>query len=123
MRIATWLVGVPVVVVTVAFAVANRHDVTLSLDPLPWAAVAPLYLVVIAAFLAGLLVAAGIGMWRLSRARAIQRRLRRDVERLERDLASARDKLGNHERGHGHAHEPIAAGGGALVVVPPGKAA
>ena len=117
MRVATWLVGVPVVVVTVVFAVANRHAVTVSLDPLPWAAEAPLFLVVIGAFLAGLLVAAGVGLWRLSRARSVLRRQRREIERLERDLMAAREKAQHH--GPAHDHAPA----GALVVPGPGKAA
>lgn len=121
MRIATWVVGVPVVVVTAIFAVANRHTVTFSLDPLPWAVDLPLFIVVIGAFVVGLLIAAGIGLLRLSRARGVVRRQRREIERLERDLAAARDKAAHHA--HGHIHEPAHATSGALVVPGTGKAA
>jgi uncharacterized integral membrane protein len=117
MRIATWVVGVPVVVVTVIFAVANRHTVTFSLDPLPWAVDLPLFIVVIGAFVVGLLIAAGIGMLRLSRARGVVRRQRREIERLERDLATARDKAAHH------VHDPAHPTSGALVVPGTGKAA
>ena len=117
MRIGTWVVGVPVVVVTVIFAVANRHTVTFSLDPLPWAADLPLFVVVIGAFIVGLLIAAGIGMLRLAQARGVLRRQRREIERLERDLATARDKAAHH------AHEPVPVTSSALVVPGTGKAA
>jgi hypothetical protein len=40
MRLFFWIIGLPVAVVLIAFAVANRHFVVVSLDPLsqqdPW---------------------------------------------------------------------------------------
>ena len=45
MKLVRWIVGVPVGVFFVGFAVANRGDVTVSFDPLPFAPDLPLYAV------------------------------------------------------------------------------
>jgi uncharacterized integral membrane protein len=84
------LVFIPVAVVVVVFAVTNRSPVTLSLWPLPYDIVVPLFVSVLGALGAGVLIGGGaiwfgVVKWRL-RARAGERR----SKSLERELAAAR---------------------------------
>ena len=70
MRFSTYLIGVPVVVVTAVVAIANRQMVTLSLDPFslshPSEALSvrmPLFVLVIAALVVGALLGGIAGRW------------------------------------------------------------
>ncbi|MEJ0025103.1 MAG: hypothetical protein WDN01_03655 [Rhizomicrobium sp.] len=61
MRLTTWIVGVPVALVAVWIALANRGPVVLSLDPFSQESPAlslqmPLYLLLFAAVLVGVLL-------------------------------------------------------------------
>jgi lipopolysaccharide assembly protein A len=62
MRIAGWIVGVPLAVLVAAFAVANRQPIRLDLWPLPLSVDLPAYLAVLGPLLAGVLVGA-VGTW------------------------------------------------------------
>lgn len=87
-----WLLYAPLLVVAAAFAAANRHDVDVSLGLLPFGLTAPLFLVVLAAALAGL-VAGGASAWLSGRRwRRDARRLRRRAALLETEVAALRDK-------------------------------
>jgi uncharacterized integral membrane protein len=86
------LAFIPIAIVVVVFAVTNRGPVTLSLWPLPYDIVIPLFLAVLGALGAGVLIGGGvvwfgIVKWRF-RARAGERRSRA----LERELAVARPR-------------------------------
>ena len=76
MKILRWTLFAVIAVAVLAFAIANRGPVTVSLDPLPWAVEAPLYLVVL-----GGLVAAALG------GALTAARLRRRARRAERQMA------------------------------------
>src|ERR1700742_823357 len=85
------LVVVPLGLIFVVFAVANRHLVTVSFDPFnssdPSIAVRlPLFVVIIAAAIAGVL-AGGCGTW------SRQRRWRRAARQHEADARAARAEL------------------------------
>jgi len=95
------LILLAVAVVIIALMVANRHTVSVALDPfaseVPAAAIeAPMFVVLFAALLAGF-VLGGIGAWtsqakwrELARKRTKEtHRLRKDRERLASDLHSA----------------------------------
>jgi uncharacterized integral membrane protein len=89
------LVVFPLALIFIAFAVANRHFVTLSFDPFNAAdpAVAltlPLFVVVIAMAALGV-IAGGIATW------FGQRRWRRAARRLEDELRDARARLASTE--------------------------
>jgi uncharacterized integral membrane protein len=55
-KFLSWLIGAPVAVIAIVFAVINRHDVLLDLWPLPWEIQLPLYLLVLGALALGLIV-------------------------------------------------------------------
>lgn len=97
------LIVLPVAVIVILFAIANRGPVTLSLDPLSKGApeiafAVPLYGLVFAALVLGVLIG-GSGAWlsgsrhrrsgRVSRREA--HRLRSEAERLRASLAATRN--------------------------------
>jgi len=82
-----WLAGLAVGIVVVAFAVANRAPVSVSLDPLPFSFAVPLFLVAFAGGLVGFAIGASAVWLAGHRWRALARRRRSRVEALERELA------------------------------------
>ncbi len=90
-KIVAVLILVPIAVIIVAFAVANREVVTVSLDPFSAAAPAasltlPLFALVIVLLIAGVIVG-GTAAW------LGQSRWRRTARRLEREAAELRRKI------------------------------
>ena len=66
-RILTWLFWAPLAIILIAVAVANRHWVTFSLDPLSrsdpvFAVELPMFVLLFAAVLAGLMIG-GAASW------------------------------------------------------------
>ena len=95
-RIAAALVLVPLAVVIVAFAVANRQIVTVSLDPLgsehPAASLTlPLFALVIVLLIAGVVIG-GIAAW------LRQGTWRRTARRLEREAGELRGQIDQLKR-------------------------
>lgn len=86
MKLVRWVVRLVLLILFVVFAVANRHAVTVSFDPLPLSYPVPLFLVVFAAIFVGFLAGGGLawmrgGSWR-RRAREAekeQRQLNQDA--------------------------------------------
>jgi uncharacterized integral membrane protein len=90
-KIIAVLLLVPLAVVIIAFAVANRQNVTLLLDPFSTSAPAasltlPLFALVIAALIVGV-IAGGLAAW------LGQGKWRRGARRLEREANELRVKL------------------------------
>jgi uncharacterized membrane protein YciS (DUF1049 family) len=91
-KIAAAIVLVPLAIVIVAFAVANRQEVTVSFDPFsadkPVAAVTlPLFALTILLLIIGVVIGGAASWLRQGRWRA-------SVRRLERELRRLRDRLG-----------------------------
>ncbi len=89
-RIVAAIILVPPAVIIIAFAVANRHPVTVSFDPFsgnePVASVTlPLFVLVIALLIAGVLIG-GFASW------LRQGKWRGSARRFERELAELRRK-------------------------------
>jgi uncharacterized integral membrane protein len=90
-RIVAALILAPLAVLIVAFAVANRQDVTVSFDPFGPNAPAswqtqPLFVVLIVALILGVIVG-GIASWlRHAKWRRIARRLERDAANLRAEI-------------------------------------
>ena len=98
-RIAAALVLVPIAIVIIAFAVANRQIVAVSLDPFssdhPAASLTlPLFALVIVLLIAGV-VLGGVAAW------IGQAKWRRAARRLEREVDELRGELDTLRRGAG----------------------
>jgi NhaP-type Na+/H+ or K+/H+ antiporter len=96
MRLLFWIIGLPVAAVLIGFAVANRHFVEVSLDPLsrhdPWASLAvPLWAVLFFGIFCGLVVG-WIGAW------LKQGKWRRAARQAKGDLATARSDAARQRR-------------------------
>jgi len=84
-RLMTWLFGLPTLLVLLLFALANRHLVRVTLDPLmpedPWLALdLPLWLVFYAGILLGMLVGGLVAWVRQSKWRRRARHFQRELE-------------------------------------------
>ena len=92
------IVLVPIALIIILFAVANRQVTTISLDPFnsdtpALALSAPLFLLIILMVMLGVLVG-GIATWRShASTRTAARSARADVERLRRELQETRLEL------------------------------
>jgi len=121
-KIVTAVILIPLAVIIVAFAVANRQAVTVSFDPLSsaapaYAATLPLFVLIFVLMILGVIVG-GVAAWfRQGKWRRVARRLESDV----RDLHAEIDAIRRHE----HAGAPLAEAGkasgqGARLGVGPG---
>ena len=107
MKLISRLLFIPVAAAFVVFAVANRHELTLNLWPLPLEVDLPVYIALLGALAAGMAIGGSAqwisdGKWR-RRARAG----RREASALERQLTlveAAREA--GHEAGAAAAEAP-----------------
>lgn len=95
MKHLSWIFTLPVTVIVVLFAIANRSPATLSFWPLPWAVDLPIYLIILGALFAGFLLGAAVawlsGGRRRRRARQLAERVRaqdRQILELQRRQAA-----------------------------------
>jgi uncharacterized integral membrane protein len=115
----SWILTLPLIVVAVVFSIANRDPVTLDLWPFDLSLRMPLFAVLLASLVVGLLIG-GLAAW-LSGAGARRRgrRARRRVEELEREVARLRQESDRATRAG-----PTAVEGGGRAGLPaaPGSA-
>ena len=117
-KIVTAIIVVPLVVVIVAFAVANRQAVTVSFDPFSaaspaYAATLPLFAVIFAVLILGVLIG-GIAAWiRQSKWRRTARRLDGEVRALHQEMDAIRRRFGTPEQ------PSPAQDAGPLAMIPP----
>ena len=94
-KIVAAVILIPLAVVIVAFAVANRQIVTVSLDPFssehPASSLTlPLFALILVLLIAGVLIG-GVASWmRHGNLRRTARRFERDIRELRSELASLR---------------------------------
>lgn len=95
MKHLSWIVTIPVTVIVVVFALANRHEAMLRFWPFPWSAELPIYVIVLCCLLVGFLLGAGLAWFsggpRRRRARQTAERARelaREVAALKREAAA-----------------------------------
>ena len=99
MKILAWVIAAVVAIVVVAFAVANRGPVEISVAPLPYMLDIPIWALAVGALVMGFLAGALI-RWLLDhKVRRMARRGRRRMRALEQELAGARKKLDEAVRG------------------------
>lgn len=96
-KLLTWIVLAPLVLVVLVLAIANRRPVVVSLDPFSldapaWALSLPLFLVMFAALLLGVLIG-GTAVWfgKLRWKMAAQR-AEREAARLRDEIVSAEER-------------------------------
>ena len=87
MRLIRWLIGLPIGVFIVIFAVANRHAVTVRFDPLPFAPDWPLYAVAFGGLALGFVGGAAAAWLGGHRTRRDARANKVRAQSLARDLA------------------------------------
>ncbi len=94
-RFMRWLVGVPLAVIGIAFAVANRRWTTLSFDPFsqdaPSAALdMPLWLLMFLGMFLGMLMGGFVAWWGQGKWRKLARDSRSEIARLQDELTLLR---------------------------------
>ena len=98
-KIVTALIVVPLAVIIIAFAVANRQMVTVSFDPTSstnpaYAATVPLFVLIFIVIIVGVVIG-GIAAWlRQSPWRRTARKLDTDVRALHDELEAIRHRFG-----------------------------
>ncbi|HLN22365.1 MAG TPA: lipopolysaccharide assembly protein LapA domain-containing protein [Patescibacteria group bacterium] len=90
MRLLTWLIGLPVGVVVVIFALSNRQTTALGLWPFADGVAVPVYVAVLAPLLAGLLLGLLLTGFSGLRRRAALRFHTHRVRALEREVETLR---------------------------------
>ena len=99
MKILAWVIAAAVALVVIAFAVANRGPVEISVAPLPYMLDIPIWALAVGALVVGFLAGALV-RWLLDhKVRSMARRGRRRTRALEQELARAREKLDEAVRG------------------------
>ncbi len=97
MRFLSWLLGLPLLVVAVVFAVSNRHPVRAELWPFPFHLDMPLYIAVLVPLAVGLLAGVVIGWLANAPARREARRNRRRAKDLEHEVEVLRKPANDAE--------------------------
>ncbi len=93
MQAVYWAAVIAIAALVSLFAASNRDTVSLGLWPLPFAAAAPLYLVVIVSLLFGFGIGAAASWIRGLRRRRELRECRRQNTALARELAATQAQL------------------------------
>ncbi|HEY6833805.1 MAG TPA: LapA family protein [Pseudolabrys sp.] len=107
-KIVTAVIVVPLAVIIVAFAVANRQSVTVSFDPFSatapaYAATLPLFILIFVLVILGVIVG-GIAAWlRQSKWRRTARKLETDVRALHQEIDALRHRLAAEQPAPGRA--------------------
>jgi uncharacterized integral membrane protein len=113
-KILMVVVLLPLVIVAVMFAVANRQTVTVSFDPFDaaqpaYAASLPLFVLVFGLLVLGVLIGGAASWLRQGKWRRVARRLDGDVSQLKREVHELRQHPAASER----------AGNPQTLVIPP----
>src|SRR5258708_1091040 len=96
MKLLSRVVFVLFVLLGVLVAVSNRQPVELGLWPLPHVVVTPLYLVIVAVLLIGILAGLGLGWWAARHHRRRARDHGKEAARLDRENARLRETIASH---------------------------
>jgi uncharacterized integral membrane protein len=122
-KLLGWVIAVPVGLIVIAFAVANREAVEVRFDPLPYAVEIPIYAVALGAIIFGFVVGAVIRWLFDHRWRRLARLRGRRIRALERESDRLRERL-ERDLDTGLAAEPLSrAAAGASSLPPPQDAA
>ena len=97
-KIVTLVIVLPLAAVIIAFAVANRHGVTVSFDPFSaaspaYAATVPLFVLIFILVILGVVVGGAAAWLRQAKWRRVARRAEGENRRLAQELSAARERL------------------------------
>ncbi|MHA1601301.1 MAG: lipopolysaccharide assembly protein LapA domain-containing protein [Alphaproteobacteria bacterium] len=98
MKRLSWILTLPLMVVAVVFAIANREVVMLDLWPLAMTIQAPLFVLVLGSAVVGLLAGAMVAWFSGGPTRRRAREARRRAAELEREIARLRNNSAEIER-------------------------
>ena len=93
MRHLTWIITLPLLILFVVFAVANRTAVDVNLWPLDIRVSLPLFLTVLASLFVGFVVGGAVSWLSGHRTRERARRARFEIDSLNRDLLDVKRQL------------------------------
>jgi uncharacterized integral membrane protein len=88
-----WVIGLPIIVIAVFFAISNQETTTFSLWPTQYAYDMPMFWAVEGAFVIGLILGVFFAWLAGGRRRAEARRLRSDLNSARRRAEQAEAKL------------------------------
>ena len=123
-KVVTAIIVVPLAIVVVAFAIANRQVVTVSFDPFSssspaYAASLPLFVLIFVLVILGVVIG-GVAAWlRQSTWRRTARRLDADVHALHQELEAMRRRVAQEEARRGAAVRPAFSAVAPPAVAPP----
>jgi uncharacterized integral membrane protein len=92
-KLLYWLIALPIGLILIVFSVSNRGGVVVSFSPLPFEMSIPLFLLVFAVFVVGVLVGGLLGWMGGHGARRRARERKHRIAELERTLRQAEDDL------------------------------
>ena len=110
MKVLFWLLFLPLVALAAVFAVNNRGEMTLGLDPLPYTVSLPVYMAVLFAALAGFLVGSALVWVAQGKWRRMARRNTRQMNALERDISCQREEATRCDATVAEATSPVSGG-------------
>lgn len=99
MKLLAWAIAAVVTIIVVAFAVANRGAMPVSVEPLPYVLEVPVWVLSVGALVVGFLAGAMVRWLMDIKWYRAARRNRRRIRALERELAVARERLDAAARG------------------------
>ncbi|OSQ36946.1 lipopolysaccharide assembly protein LapA domain-containing protein [Thalassospira mesophila] len=92
MRVLYWIIAIPLMILIIVFAVANRQASTLSLWPLPFEMDLPLFVPVLGALLLGLLIGLLFEWLLTGKHRRANRKMASELARIRRAQEAAREE-------------------------------
>lgn len=92
-RVAWWVLGLPVLVVAVLFAIENKGDLALQFWPTPYVITLPVWAAIYGAVLVGFFFGGFCAWIAQGKRRAAQRQAEREAERLKREAEDLRRRL------------------------------
>ena len=110
MKVLFYLLFLPFGVLTAIFAVNNRGEVALGLDPLPYTVSLPVYIALLFAALVGFLVGSTLVWVTQGKWRRMARRNTRQMNALERNISDQREEATRRDATITEAVSPVSGG-------------
>jgi len=109
-KVFFWLLFLPFAALATVFAVNNRGEVALGLDPLPYTVSLPVYIALLFAALVGFLVGSTLVWVTQGKWRRMARRNTRQMNALERNISDQREEATRHDASITEAVSPVSGG-------------